>query len=158
MYPAILITDDDQEFRATLRRVLEPQGFRTLEAADGVEAVEIVRREPVHLVLIDMHMPRLTGLEAIRRFREIKALLPCILLSAEADEEIERQARQLQAFGVLRKPVTRRVITVTVTQALRTVYNWSAPGAGSGMEANPAAPPPVPPRASGGGRPQSQAG
>lgn len=157
MYPAILITDDDQEFRAALRGVLEPQGFRTLEAADGAEAVEIVRREPVHLVLMDMHMPRLTGLEAIRRVREIKALLPCILLSAEADDELERQARQLQAFGVLKKPVTRRVITVTVTQALRTAYNWSAPAA---IPPGPSltAPRPADPRASNGGRSQSQAG
>ncbi len=124
MSPSILITDDDQDFRITLRRVLEPQGFRTLEAADGLEAVEIIRREPVHLVLIDMHMPRLTGLEAIRILRQSKALLPCILLSAEADDELERQAQSVQVFSVLRKPVSRRIITGAIQRALQLTYNW----------------------------------
>lgn len=117
--PSILITDDDLSFRETLQSVLEPQGYRTLLAADGEEAVEIVRRETVQLVLADMHMPKLTGLETIRLIRQIKAMLPCILLSAAADENILLQARRMQVFRVLSKPVSRRKITHTVQLALR---------------------------------------
>ena len=56
--PSILITDDDLDFRETLRFVFEPRGFRTLLAGDGEEALEIMRGEQVHLVLLDVHMPQ----------------------------------------------------------------------------------------------------
>ena len=54
---SILITDDDRDCRETLRDIVEPQGFRTLLASSGEEALDIVHGEPVHLVLLDMHMP-----------------------------------------------------------------------------------------------------
>lgn len=122
--PSILITDDDLAFRETLQFVFEPHGLRTLTAGDGEEAVEIVRREEVHLVLLDMHMPKLTGLEAIRQLKQFKALLPCILMSANLDECIVEQARILRAFSVLAKPVSRREITGVVCKALERTYNW----------------------------------
>ena len=59
--PSILITDDDQDFRETLAEVLEPRGFRTLLAGDGPQALEIVRKEQVHVLVLDMHLPKLTG-------------------------------------------------------------------------------------------------
>jgi len=122
--PSLLITDDDLAFRETLQTVFEPQGFRTLTASDGEEAVEIVRREEVHLVLLDMHMPKLTGLETIRRLKQFKAMLPCILMSANLDECIVEQAMVAKAFSVLPKPMTRREITGVVRLALERTYNW----------------------------------
>jgi len=123
--PSLLITDDDRGFRETLRGVFEPQGFRIHLARDGEEALEIVRTHEVHLVLLDMHMPKLTGLETLRRVKQLHAFLPCILLSAEADEQMVKDALLAQAFSVLAKPVTRLTITTTVRTALRTTYNWS---------------------------------
>ncbi len=122
--PSILITDDDRDFRETLRGVLEPRGFRTLQAADGEEALNIVCREEVHVVLLDMHMPRLTGLETLERVRQLKLKLPCILLSAGLDELLVRQAKLAEAFSVLAKPVTRQQLTNTVHQAFALIYNW----------------------------------
>jgi CheY-like chemotaxis protein len=78
--PSLLITDDDLGFRETLRGVLEPQGFRTLMAESGEQALDVVRHQEVHLVLLDMHMPRLSGLETLRLVKQIKAILPCIIL------------------------------------------------------------------------------
>jgi CheY-like chemotaxis protein len=120
--PSLLITDDDREFRQTLQGVFEPQGFRTLLAGDGEEAVEIVRRHDVHVVLLDMHMPKLTGLETIRLLKQIKSLLPCILMSAQLDDFIIEQAHRAQAYSVLAKPVTFRQITGIVRQALERTY------------------------------------
>lgn len=122
--PSLLITDDDAAFRETLQEVLEPQGFRTLLAGNGEEAIEIVRREVVHVALFDMHMPRLTGLETLRLVKQFKAMLPCIILSADLDEWIVEQARRENAFEVLRKPVTRIQVTGIVRQALERTYNW----------------------------------
>jgi len=122
--PSLLITDDDDQFRATLGEVFRPRGFRTLLAGDGEEALRIIRTQPVDLLLLDMHMPRLTGLETLRRVRQIRALLPCILLSARLDQVIVEQARREHAFSVLAKPVTLEQITSTVHEALARAYHW----------------------------------
>jgi CheY-like chemotaxis protein len=122
--PSLLITDDDPGFRETLRVVFEPRGFRTLLAGDGEEALHIVRREKVHLVLLDVHMPRLTGLETLKLLKEFRALLPCILLSAQLDDAIIEQARREHAYSVLSKNLTIRQITNIVVQALQRTYAW----------------------------------
>jgi DNA-binding response OmpR family regulator len=122
-FPSLLITDDDHDFRETLRAVFEPR-FRTFLAGDGEEALEIVRREHVHLVLLDMHMPKLTGLETLKQVKRFKSRLPCILLSAALDENLIRQAELAEAFSVLAKPISRQQLTTTVDAAMRRVYNW----------------------------------
>lgn len=119
---SILIADDDRNFRETVGGVLQPQGFRTLLAGDGEEALEIVQRETVHLLLCDMHMPKLTGLETLQRVRQIRNRLPCILMSADADQELVRQAIAVQVFSVLSKPVSRTRITAAVRLAIQTAY------------------------------------
>ncbi len=123
-FPSILIADDDRELRETLAEVLAPQGFRTLLAEDGAQALRLVRVEPVHVVLMDMHMPELTGLETIRLVKQIRVLLPCILMSAKADERLVEAAEQARAFMVLPKPISRHLVLQTVTFALRRSYGW----------------------------------
>ena len=119
--PSILITDDDDDFRETLRDVFAPR-FRTRLAANGEEALRIVLTEDIHLVLLDMHMPKLTGLETLRKVKKFRSRIPCILLSAAMDEFILRQAQQADAFSVLSKPVTRQQITSVVEQAFERTY------------------------------------
>jgi CheY-like chemotaxis protein len=122
--PSILITDNDQDFRETLRSVFEPRGFRALMASDGEEAIRTVLTQEVHLVLMDMHMPKLTGIDTIRKVKRFRADLPCILLSAALDEAILRDAEQVRAYSVLAKPVSRQQITYAVDQALWRLYDW----------------------------------
>ena len=122
--PSLLITDDDLAFRETLQGVFEPQGYRTFLAGDGEEALSIIRSREVHLLLVDMHMPKLSGLETLRLVKQFKAMLPCILLSGDLDDLLIEQARRADAFSVLRKPVTRLQITLSVRQALERTYNW----------------------------------
>jgi CheY-like chemotaxis protein len=124
--PSLLITDDDPSYRETLAIVFEPRGFHTLLAADGEEALKIVRREKVDVVLLDMHMPKLTGLETLRQLKEFRAMLPCILLSAQLDDRIVEQARLAHAYSVLSKTVTLPQITNIVFQALHRTYAWQA--------------------------------
>jgi DNA-binding NtrC family response regulator len=134
--PSILITDDDRHFRETLRAVLETRGFRTFLAEDGEAALEVVSHEEVHLVLLDMHMPRLSGLETIQRVKQLKSRLPCILISAGLDECLAQQALRAEAFSVLAKPITRLQLTSVVNRAFERTYNWDVlrgcewPGAG----------------------------
>jgi two-component system, response regulator PdtaR len=122
--PLILITDDDPHFRETLSELFLPRGFKTLLASDGEEALDIVTSQDVHLLLLDNNMPRLTGLETLRRVKQINAQLPCILLSARMDDVLREQAQQAQAFSVLPKPVSRGDLTSAVDHALRMAYGW----------------------------------
>jgi len=122
--PSLLITDDDLDFRETLRSVFEPRGFRTLLARDGQEALDIVRRQDVHLLLLDLNMPRLGGLETLRRVKRYKALMPCIILSGGLDDALVQQARDERAFSILSKPVSCREITSAVESALWQAYHW----------------------------------
>src|SRR5205807_351987 len=93
----ILITDDDRGCQEVLREIMEPEGYHTLLASSGEEALDIVREEPVHLALLDMHMPRLTGLETLQLLRQIHAVMPCILVTADATEQLLPQAYQARA-------------------------------------------------------------
>jgi CheY-like chemotaxis protein len=122
--PAVLITDDDAALRETLRATIEPCGVETMLAGDGLEALEIVKRGPVHLAVFDMHMPRLTGLEAMLRLRAMGLNLPCILISAKLDESLRKAADEANAFSLLPKPVSRRELMGSIERALEIRYRW----------------------------------
>jgi CheY-like chemotaxis protein len=119
---SILVADDDANNRDTLSGLLKDRGFHTVVAADGGEAVEIVQVTMVHLVLIDMHMPRLTGLEAVQVIQQMNALLPAILMTADATRELIRQAFQAQVYSVIPKPVNPNIVLHTLTRALAQFY------------------------------------
>ena len=119
---SILITDDDSGCRDALRAIVEPEGFHTLVAESGEEALDIMRVRTVHLALFDMHLPRMTGLEALQVVRTINAMLPCILVTADANELLIRQALRARAYSVIPKPVSKHVVLYTVVRALVRVY------------------------------------
>jgi CheY-like chemotaxis protein len=119
---SILITDDDRGSRESLREIFEPLGFRTLLAESGEEAIDIVRVEDVHLALMDVHLPRLNGLETMGLLRQIKQLFPVILISAEYDDQLLRRALSAHAYSVLAKPLSRNLVMYVVTRALEKFY------------------------------------
>jgi CheY-like chemotaxis protein len=152
--PRLLITDDDRDFRETVAGVLADRGFETLQAADGEEALDIVVRQEVHLLLLDMQMPRLSGLETIERLQTLftvgwalptasvgsytlaqagagppsvpPRLLPWILISGALDDSIIARAKAAAVFSVLPKPVRLPDLTGAVAGALAQAYNWRA--------------------------------
>ena len=119
---SILITDDDPNVREALSEIVETRGFRPVVASHGEEALEIVQAEPIHLALLDMHMPKLTGLETLQLVRQINAMLPAILITADATMQLMRQAFQAQVFSVLPKPVNPHVVIKTMLKALDRFY------------------------------------
>ena len=119
---SILITDDDPAVRETFREIFEPVGYRTLLAESGEEAIDIVQGQDVHIVLMDMHLPKLTGLETMEIVRQIKGLLPTILISADHDDNLLRKALSSHAFCVLAKPVSRNVVIYVVSRAIEKFY------------------------------------
>lgn len=120
---SILIADDDRGTRETIGEMLDAHGFRTVLAADGGEAVELVQVDLVHLVLFDMHMPRLTGLEAFAVIRQtLDRILPAVLMTADANTELIRLAFAAQVYSVIPKPVSANVMLNTLERALMKVY------------------------------------
>jgi DNA-binding NtrC family response regulator len=119
---SVLITDDDSGCREALRDIMEPEGYRTLLASSGEEALDIVREESVHVALFDMYMPKLSGLETLELVRQINAMLPVILVTADRTETLMRQALRAQAYSVIAKPVSKHIVLYTVVRALARAY------------------------------------
>ena len=119
---SILIADDDGSCREALREIVEPEGFRTLLASSGEEALDIVRGRPVDLLMLDLHMPRLSGLETLQVLRQFNALLPAILVTGDPNERVVRQAYQARVYSVIPKPVSKNIVLYTVLRALARSY------------------------------------
>jgi CheY-like chemotaxis protein len=140
---SILVADDDRGNREALAEVLRTKGFEAVTAADGGEAVEIVQVQLIHLVLFDMHMPRLTGLEAVNLLRQtLHRVLPAVLMTADATKDLMRQAFLAQVYSVIPKPVNTNIVLHTLTRALTQVYG---PPADPVRHQPPDAPDPGPP-------------
>src|SRR5207237_3953307 len=99
---------------------------RTYLASSGEEAVDIVHAEPVHVALLDMHMPKLTGLETLQLVRQFNEGLPCILVTADNNEQLMRQAFRARVYSVIPKPVSKNVVLYTVVRALVRAYGAPA--------------------------------
>ncbi len=105
----ILIVDDNDDIREMLALLLEMQGYKVVVAADGEQAVVVAERERPELILMDIMMPHLNGLEAARRIRQNPELaqVPIIGISAFSDQPTKSEADP-EAFGWsawLRKPI-----------------------------------------------------
>jgi two-component system cell cycle response regulator DivK len=107
LHPTVLVVDDSDDTRLVLRRLLEARGLRVVEAADGREAVESARRESPDLILMDLNMPVMDGLEATRRIRECKELCrfaPVLAFTAFDTYGMEEAALEAGCDGYVRKP------------------------------------------------------
>jgi two-component system response regulator (stage 0 sporulation protein F) len=83
--PVILVVDDEEHQRLYYQEELEAAGFAVLTAASGPEALQIVEREPVDLVLLDIAMPGMDGIETLTRLVDLKRDLPVIIITAYSD-------------------------------------------------------------------------
>lgn len=102
--PRILVVDDDAAITATFESILVGEGYEVKTATDGVEAIEMARREPFDVVLLDLVMPGIDGLVTLRRLREVAPQARVIILSAYIEPDREAEAFWLGAEAVLSKP------------------------------------------------------
>jgi two-component system chemotaxis response regulator CheY len=122
--PRLLVTDDDVALRQTLGSAFDRLGYATELAGDGVEGLQIIRQVQIHLVVLDVHMPRLTGLEMLAALHEDHPRLPCILMTGALDHTIRSAAESLRVFSVLEKPIRWAKLRQAVTAALKSTYGW----------------------------------
>lgn len=118
----ILVTDDDKGNRETIAHLLSSRGFEIVQANSGEQAIDIVQVTVIHLVVFDMHMPRMTGLEALEQIRLINTILPALLMTADATRSVIQKALQAQVYSVLPKPVNATLLFHALTRALQQAY------------------------------------
>ena len=124
--PNLLVTDDDSAFRETICEALLRRGFRVTQACDGQEALDEISRKRFHMALVDVHMPRVTGLDVMRHLVQTPGSPPCVLMSAELDEEIRREAEKMRAYRILSKPVRLAQLSELVHSGLAELYGWKS--------------------------------
>lgn len=105
MAARVLVVDDEPEAVELLQEFLVAKGYDVIAAGDGAEAVQKVVEERPHLILLDVRMPKMDGLEALRRIREIDKEVGVIMVTGVNEEEIGRQAMALGAFDYIVKPL-----------------------------------------------------
>jgi two-component system chemotaxis response regulator CheY len=127
--PNLLVSDDDAAFRRAVSEGLSRRGFHVTQACDGQEAIEMLSSQRVHVALLDVHMPRMSGLEVVRHLylSESPECPPCVLMSAALNDEIRREAERMRAYQVLSKPVRLQQLTQIVCTALANIYGWHPP-------------------------------
>jgi CheY-like chemotaxis protein len=103
--PSVLIVDDEAELRAVFVEFLRARGVDVNEAANGLEALLQIKRTRPRVVVLDITMPRLGGLDALKRIRAFDPSITVIIVSGGVDDELERKALALGARSVLVKPI-----------------------------------------------------
>ncbi|MCZ7375196.1 response regulator transcription factor [Micromonospora sp. WMMC250] len=123
----VLVVDDDQTVSDVIRRYLENDGFQVSLAADGAEALEAVEREKPHLVVLDLMLPRISGLQVCRQLRVRPDGVPIVMLTARGDEADRILGLQLGADDYLTKPFSPRELVLRVRSVLRRAAGGPAP-------------------------------
>jgi putative two-component system response regulator len=116
--PRCLIVDDEPRLRQVLARLMRGDGFDCAEAGSGVEALEALERTPVPLLLTDLRMPRMDGLELLRHVRDRYPDTAVVMITAVADVDSAVQALSLGATDYLTKPFHLDEVRARVAQAL----------------------------------------
>lgn len=112
--PLALVVDDEADSRVVLGRIAEKQGFRVVEGQDGIEAVALARDLRPDLILMDIGMPRMNGLDALREIREADPHVPVVIVSAADHPEAGEKALDLGAVNFVLKPFDLREIRFVI--------------------------------------------
>jgi two-component system response regulator HydG len=119
MKPKILIVDDDMSLRKMLEAVLTDDGYDVKEANDGQHAIEAVEEQFYDLILMDIRMARMGGIEALKQIKKLSPGIPVILMTAYASVETARDALKSGAFDYLTKPLDIDELKLIIHRALR---------------------------------------
>jgi two-component system nitrogen regulation response regulator NtrX len=118
MKPRILVIDDEGAIRDSLKMILEYESYEFIGAASGPDGLAAVRRDAPDLVLLDIKMPGMNGLETLAEIRRIDEALPVAMISGHGTITDAMQATRLGAFDFIEKPFTSERVLVTVAKGL----------------------------------------
>ncbi len=119
----ILLVDDDKEFRKAMKKMFENSGYAAVIAADGNEALDALSNEDFDLVISDLRMPNLNGVELMEELRRRGLETPIVFLTAFGEVESYMDLMNLGAFEYLNKPVKSKEILEVVRRATESHTN-----------------------------------
>lgn len=114
----VLVTDDDQDIRDGIEIYLRNEGYNVLKAADGLEALELLAENEVHLIILDIMMPKMDGITATFRIREERNI-PIIMLSAKAEDSDKIHGLSVGADDYVTKPFHPMELVARVKSQMR---------------------------------------
>jgi len=114
----ILIVDDDQSIRRSLRDILEFEKFTVSEAADGLEGIAAIKKESYDVILLDIKMSKMDGMEALERIQILRPDIPVIMISGHATIDTAVEAVKKGAFDFISKPPDLNRLLITIRNAL----------------------------------------
>ena len=118
MKPRILVIDDEAAIRDSLRMILEYEDYEFVGAPSGTEGISLVKREPPDMVVLDIKMPGMSGLETLAEIRKVDEALPVAMISGHGTITDAMQATRLGAFDFIEKPFTSERVLVTVAKGI----------------------------------------
>ena len=119
MSPVILIIDDESAICAALSGILEDEGFQSLTAASAEEGLALLVRQDIDLILLDIWLPGMDGIEALKRIRQEHSDIPVIMISGHGSIETAVQTTRIGAFDFIEKPLSYDKVVLAVNQGLR---------------------------------------
>lgn len=119
LLPRVLVVDDDAAIRASVVRCLQGEGYRVLEAADGAQGVEVTLKEKPALIVIDVMMPRLGGVEAVEEMRRLGVAAPVLMLTTRNETPERVKGLKAGADDYLGKPFDKEELLARVHALLR---------------------------------------
>lgn len=119
MVPRLLVVDDEPGFRTLLAQALENEGFDVTQASDGDEAVAAVRQHTYDLALLDIRMPKIDGIEALKIIRNESPSTDCIMITGHQDVQLAVEAIKLGAREFLPKPLNIEDLMIRINSVLR---------------------------------------
>ena len=125
----ILVVDDDREIVRSLAKLLEVEGYQVYKAYNGMEALDILMERQIHLILLDVMMPKLNGLSALMKIRE-KNNVPVIMLSAKTEESDKVLGLSMGADDYVTKPYNTAELMARVKSQLRRYFSLGAAATG----------------------------
>lgn len=114
----VLVTDDDQDIRDGIEIYLKNEGYRVLKASNGLEAIELLESNEVHVIILDIMMPKLDGISATFKIREQRNI-PIIMLSAKAEDSDKIHGLSVGADDYVTKPFHPMELIARVKSQLR---------------------------------------
>jgi two-component system chemotaxis response regulator CheY len=119
MKPKVLLVDDSSLARRTVRHILEPAGYDVVDTDDGMAALERYFLEKPSIVLLDLVMKGMNGLDVLAKLRELDPTARVIVVSADVQQSSRELAERAGASGFLTKPVDRAALLSTVDDVLK---------------------------------------
>ncbi|MBM4313748.1 MAG: sigma-54-dependent Fis family transcriptional regulator [Deltaproteobacteria bacterium] len=116
--PNILVVDDEASHRIMLRAVLTADGYQVTEAADGLDAIRAVEKEAFDIILLDIRMTHMDGIEALTEIRKISPLVPVLIMTAYASVKTAVEALKAGAFDYMTKPLDIEEVKILIEKAL----------------------------------------